>query len=160
MRLAEALLERAELQKRSEALQARIVANASYQEGETPTEDAAELLEECLGVLGELERLVTAVNLTNATVLTTATSTAGGEGRTVTSLLAERETLRARHSILVRAADAAAGNWNRRQLRSELRQMSALPVKELRARADQTAAELRALDVVIQRTNWEVELRE
>ncbi|MDO9396428.1 MAG: DIP1984 family protein [Herbiconiux sp.] len=151
MRLAEALLQRAELQKRIAALQARILANASYQEGESPAEDAAELLEECLVVLEQLEGLVTAINLTNSTAVT-------ADGRTVTALLAARETLRARHSILVRAADAAAGSWGHRQMRSELRQMSALPVKELRARADQVALELRELDVTIQRTNWEVEL--
>jgi hypothetical protein len=151
MKLAEALLERSDLQKRSEALQARIVSNATYQEGEPPAEDAAALLEECLGVLDRLERLVTQINLTNSTARST-------DGRTITALLAARETLRARHSILSRAADAAAGTWGHRQMRSELRQLSALPVSELRARADGVAVELRELDVVIQRTNWEVDL--
>jgi hypothetical protein len=34
----------------------------------------------------------------------------------------------------------------------------ALPVADLRARADQVARELRELDVRIQRSNWEVDL--
>lgn len=151
MRLAEALLERADLQKRIEALQSRIVANASYQEGEAPAEDPAELLAECTRALTTLERIVTAVNLTNTAVLTP-------DGRTLTAALARRETLRAEHSMLVRAADAAAGSWGRRQMRSELRQLSALPVKELRTRADEIARELRDLDAAIQRTNWEADL--
>jgi len=36
--------------------------------------------------------------------------------------------------------------------------LSALPVAELRAQADDLARELRELDVRIQRSNWEVEL--
>lgn len=153
MKLAEALLDRADLQKRVESLQSRIVANASFQEGETPAENAAELLEECLLAQSALERLVAAVNLTNASTLTS-------DGRTLTAVLATRERLRSQHSVLIRAADAAGGGWGRRQLRSELRQMSALPVTELRARADDAAAALREIDVVIQRTNWEADLAE
>jgi len=151
MRLAEALLERADLQKRIEALQSRIVANASYQEGEAPSEDPAELLDECTRALAALERLVTAINVTNTTTPTP-------DGATLTAALARRETLRSQHGILVRAADAAAGSWGNRQMRSELRRLSALPVKELRTRADEIARELRDLDASIQRTNWEAEL--
>lgn len=151
MKLAEALLERSDLQKRIAALQARVVANATYQEGEAPSEDAAVLLAECEQAIADLESLVTAINLTNATA-TTAT------GRSITGMLAARESLRARHSVLTHAADAAAGGRMPRQLRSELRQLSALPVPELRARADEVAAELRALDAQIQQANWEVDL--
>jgi len=66
MKLAEALLERADLQKRIEQLQARIVANASFQEGEDPTESASEQLVDCLRSIDELEKLVTQINLTNS----------------------------------------------------------------------------------------------
>jgi len=152
MKLAEALLERADLQKRIEALQSRIVANASYQEGEEPAENAAELLQDCIRSLDTLERLVTSINFTN-TLATTA------DGRTLTSALAARESLRVHHSILVRAADAAGGSWGNRQMRSELRRLSALDVKDLRAQADTVAQQLRELDVEIQRTNWEAELK-
>lgn len=151
MKLAEALLERADLQKRIEALQSRIVANASYQEGEEPTEDPAELLDEVVRALTALERLVTAINLAN-------TSATTPDGVTLTAALARREALRSRHSILGRAADAAAGERGYRQMRSELRRLPALPVRELREQADVVARELRELDVSIQRTNWEVDL--
>lgn len=151
MKLAEALLERADLTKRLEQLQARIVANASYQEGETPAEDAAALLAEGAQVIAAREVLVTAINLSNS-------STVAPDGRTMTQLLATRESLRAHHSMLTRAADAAAGGWGHRQMRSELRQMSALPVAQLRSQADAIAQRLRELDVVIQRINWEADL--
>ncbi|MGW7188380.1 DIP1984 family protein, partial [Streptomyces sp. NPDC054838] len=80
---------------------------------------------------------------------------------TLTDALARRDTLRLRHSVLTSAADAAAGSGERghgRQLRSELMVLPALPVAELRARADDTARELREIDVRIQRTNWEADL--
>lgn len=154
MKLAEALLERADLQKRIEALRSRIVANASYQEGEEPAENAAELLEECIRSLAALETLVTAINRSNTLASTP-------DGRSLTAALAARETLRAEHSILVHAADAAgSGGRMQRQLRSELRNVSALPVAQLRARADEVAQRLRELDVAIQRTNWEADLVE
>lgn len=151
MKLAEALLERSDLQKRIDALRSRIVANASYQEGEEPAEDASALLVECDQALQKLEELVVAINLTNALATT-------ADGRTITALLGARESLRARHSLLVHAADAAAGGRMPRQLRSELRQLSALAVPSLRAKADELAAQLRVLDAQIQRANWEVEL--
>lgn len=151
MKLAEALLHRADLQKRIAALQVRVVANAIYQEGETPAEDSMELLEECLSTQDRLEELVVSINVTNV-------SATLADGRSVTAALATRETLRGQHSILVRAADAASGDRGHRQMRSELRQLSALPVKELRTRADEVAMRLRALDAQIQQANWEVEL--
>ena len=151
MKLAEALLERADLQKRVESLQSRIVAAASYQEGEPPAEDASELLEQSIQAIAALELLVTAINLTNSTTVTP-------DGRSVTALLASREALRSQHSVLSRAAEAASGGWHQRQLRSELKQVSALPVKELRAQADAVAKEIREIDSLIQRTNWEADL--
>lgn len=151
MKLAEALLERAELHKRVESLRARVVANASYQEGETPNEDAAQLLTEGVETTRQIAKLVAAINLTNATVK-------APDGRSLTELLALRESLRMEHSLVVSAADAGSNNRGYRQMRSELRQMSALPVNELRARADALALELRSVDSLIQRTNWEADL--
>ncbi|MBP2479161.1 hypothetical protein JOF53_008033 [Crossiella equi] len=152
MKLAEALALRAEAAKRVERLRGRIVANARYQEGETPAEDAAALLSEADTTLAELETLIRRINRTNA-------ATRLGEG-TLTDALARRDILRLRHQLLTAAADAAAGGGNdyHRQLRSELRQLSALPVTDLRTEADRVAADLRQVDTAIQRTNWEADL--
>jgi len=153
MKLAEALITRADLQRRIEQLRARIVAAARYQEGEEPQEDAAALVEEASAALDRLEELVVAVNLTNATVHL-------ADGSTMTAALARRDALRARHSLLTSSADAAQGTGGGyRQMRSELRQFAALPVVELRRRADDVARQLRELDVEVQRTNWEADLR-
>ncbi|MEU9087277.1 DIP1984 family protein [Streptomyces sp. NPDC048357] len=154
MKLGEALANRAEAVRRVEQLRARIVANARHQEGETPAEDPAVLLAEVTETLGTLECLIRRINRTNAAV------DMGADG-TLTDALARRDTLRLHHSVLTSAADAAAGSGERgygRQLRSELMVLPALPVAELRARADDAAREIREIDVRIQRTNWEADL--
>ena len=47
-----------------------------------------------------------------------------------------------------------------RQLRSELKILSALPVAELRSEADDPARQLREIDARIQKSNWEFDLLE
>jgi len=153
MKLAEALALRADAARRAEQLRARIAANARYQEGESPAEDAAALLIESSEVLGELESLIRRINRTNA-------GTRLAEGGTLTDALARRDVLRLRHATITSAASAAAGDGQRgyRQLRSELKMIPALPVAELRVRADDLARQLRDVDTLIQRSNWEVDL--
>lgn len=154
MKLAEALALRADATRRVEQLRARIVANARYQEGEEPSEDAQALLTESGTVLDELETLIRRINRTNAAARM-------GDDGTVTDALARRDVLRTRHSVVTAAADAAAGHGQHgagRQLRSELKMLTALPVARLRAEADVLAREIRELDVRIQRANWEVDL--
>ncbi|OUE19151.1 hypothetical protein BFL36_14005 [Clavibacter michiganensis] len=161
MRLAEALMERSDLQRRVESLRSRIQATARYQEGEDPAEDAAALLAEAIETVDLLAALVTRINVTN-------TAARLDDGTPLTSALARRDALRTRHGILTAAADAASGRagggmaagYAPRQMRSELRQIAALPIREVRERADDAARELRELDARIQRANWEVELVE
>ena len=146
MKIAEALTLRAAAQRRVEQLRSRITANARFQEGEEPAEDAADLLAEADQVLDELEKWISRINRTNAVV------DLGADG-SMTEALARRDVLRLRHGVLTGAADAAAGDGFR-HLRSELRQLTALPVRELRSRADDVARQLRELDVRIQQANW------
>ncbi|GLZ81977.1 hypothetical protein Afil01_67840 [Actinorhabdospora filicis] len=152
MKLAEALAERADAARRVEELRARVLGNARYQEGETPTEDAAALLDEVARVLARLEYLMGRINRTNAEVHI--------DAMTLTEALARRDVLRLHHGVLTSAADAAATGGYQRQLRSELKMLSALSVADLRARADEVARELRELDLRVQRANWEADLLE
>jgi hypothetical protein len=156
VKLAEALALRADASRRIEQLRTRIVANARFQEGEEPAEDARALLAEAGVALDELEDLIGRINRTNAA------TRIGPEG-TITDALARRDVLRARHSIVTAAADAAAGKSQPgmgRQLRSELKMLAALPVAQLRAQADDLARQIRELDVRIQQSNWEFDLME
>lgn len=152
MKLAEALALRAEATRRIDQLRARIVDNARFQEGEQPAEDATALLAQTGQACADLESLIRRINRTNAAAPL-------GTG-TITDAIARRDVLKLRHSVITSAADAAAGRergWNR-QLRSELTFISALPVADLRAQADDVARRIRELDTEIQRTNWEVDL--
>jgi uncharacterized protein DUF6847 len=80
----------------------------------------------------------------------------------ITDAIARRDVLKLRHGVVTAAADAAAGRergWSR-QVRTELTFISALPVADLRAQADELARRIREQDIEIQRTNWEVDLLE
>lgn len=154
VKLAEALAARADLQRRIEQLRSRISDNARYQEGEEPAEDASALLVEADAALDRLRELIRRINATNGRITV-------GDG-TMTDALSARDVLRMRHSLLTDAAAAASGSGQSfmRQMRSELRQFPALPVGELRSRADDVAKELRELDSSIQQANWGNDLDE
>jgi hypothetical protein len=158
MKLAEALALRSDLQKRVASLVERAQVNARFQEGESPAENASALVAEADTLLDELEKLIAGINRTNSV------TQIGDSGVTATQALAHRDILRARHSMYTKVADAAAGQMSTRgvpfgrQLRSELKLVSAVDVEELRAKADQSAIELRELDAQIQETNWSVDL--
>jgi hypothetical protein len=119
-----------------------------------PPEDAAALIREADAVLDEIEDLIRRINRTNAT------SEMPGGG-TITDAIARRDVIKMRHALYTSAADWAAGRGGSatpRQLRSELRQLTNLPVGELRTRADDLARDHRVLDTAIQQRNWEVDL--
>lgn len=155
VKLAEGLSRRSDAQKRLEQLRSRAVACARYQEGETPAENAAELLDEARGVSDEIERLMRQINRTNA-------ATELEPGLTITDAIAVRDMLAKRRSVVASIADAAVERdrgWGR-QLRSELRELTDLPVAELRREADDLARRYRELDVRLQEANWATELAE
>jgi uncharacterized protein DUF6847 len=164
MKLAEALAMRSDASKRFEQLRSRAQANARYQEGEPPAEDAGELLAEADRVLAELEDLIRRINRTNAATMLALTPPPHPmleEQMTVTDAIARRDVLRWRHSLYTSVADAASGGSGPglvRQMRSELRYVSAVTVSELRTAADEAARQHRELDVRIQQANWETDL--
>ena len=85
MKLAEALQERADLNRNIEQLKVRLRNNAIIQENEPSAEDPAELLRELDSSLDRLEELMSRINHTNCTVRV-------GD-KTITDLIAERDTL-------------------------------------------------------------------
>jgi len=151
MKLAEALIERADLQTRLSQLDARLHNNAKVQEGETPAEDPAALLEELDRISARLEQLITAINLTNASV------TDGGEP--LTALLARRDVLKSRVGALRNFLNAASSVVMRGS-RSEVVIRSTVDVTALRKEVDARAMELRKLDTRIQALNWTADLLE
>ena len=85
MKLATALSERADLQRRISELTVRLRNNAKVQEGETPAEDPGELLSELDRCLVRLEELIRRINDTNNRTVS--------EGKSLTELIAARDCL-------------------------------------------------------------------
>jgi hypothetical protein len=155
MKIAEALSEKADLDKRIKQLLARIRNSARYTQDEGSVEDPAELLAQARALMEHRENLVRRINLTNAGV----TFMHQHEMITVTQALALRERLNAERNLLNEAADAAMPErsmYGRR--RTELPEKTDLPVRELRAEADKIARQHRELDALIQQSNWAADL--
>ena len=151
MRLAEALQERADLNRKIAQLSARLKNNALVQEGERPGEDPAELLEELNGCIQRLETLITQINRTNCE------TKLGCE--TLTAMLARKDVLLLRLQAYRELADTASQNA-RRATHSEIKLLSTVNVRELQQEADRMSKTLRELDNALQSANWQTELIE
>ncbi len=150
MKLAEALLLRADVQKKIASLRDRIVANAVVQEGDEPHEKPAELMKNALGALGELEQLVTKINRTNL-------KTKLKDGRTLTDAIAYRDTLVAQHALYVAAIAGTKKEPDRYSAR-EIKWVATLEVAKLHKQLDDLAKKIRELNSEIQKANWGAEL--
>lgn len=151
MKLAEALVNRADTQKRVEQLRQRLARSAKVQEGEKPPEDPTELLQELERALAELSALIKRINKTNVSV-------SFDEGGTLTDALAERDMLALKRSVLASLIEAAAPQA--RFARAEIKYLSTVNVAELQRQADALARQRRELDARIQETNWRTDLVE
>lgn len=149
MKLAEALQERADLNRRLEQLRHRLCNNAIVQEGEKPAEDPQKLLAEQEECLNRMEMLMAKINLTNSR--TTA------EGKTLTEWIARRDALKLRITALQEMTDAAS-RIAQRATRSEIKIFSTVEVPVLQSQLDAACAELRKVDNLIQQVNWLTEL--
>ena len=119
MKLAEALQERADLNRRIEQLRYRLNNNVLVQEGEKPLEDPAALLEELESSFTRLEWLIARINLTNCAVKV--------EGRSLTELIARRDVLSLRAEAYRRLVEEASQNTHR-ATRTEIKILSAVDV--------------------------------
>lgn len=150
MKLAEALLLRAEYQDKLDNLQQRILANLKVQEGDAPHEDPKALLEEAMDLNRTLCALVQRVNQTNAAVCLP-----GGE--TLSQALARRDMLRRQRGLLADIAGAASQR-DYRLTHSELRMQTTLDLRAVQKEMDRLSRAYRELDTQIQGANWTAEL--
>ena len=149
MKIAEALIERADIQKRIEQLRDRLSNNALVQEGEEPAEDPTSLLSELDRLEKRLCELVARINLTNA-------NTVSG-GMTVTEMLSLRDCLAQKNDIMRDFLRAASQKWMRGR-GSEIVVKSTVSVSELQKQVDDISNQLRELDTRIQGINWNTDL--
>ncbi len=150
MKLAEALIQRADHRKRLDQLRERLVRVARVQEGDEPAEDPAALLAETERTAAALTSLIQRINRTNST-------TPLDDGRTIADAIAERDTLRLRHTILTTLLQAASIKQDR-LTKSEVRFQLTVDVVALQQQTDDLAQTYRELDTKIQAANWLVNL--
>lgn len=150
MKLAEALQERADLNRKIAQLKSRLEMNATVQEGEKPAEDPAELMGELDGCIERLEELMVRINLTNCE--------ARAEGKSLTELIARRDCLTLKIGAY-RAVLDQASSITQRMTMSEIKILRAVDVKALQKQTDALSGELRRIDNAIQQANWQTELK-
>src|SRR5947208_7830546 len=106
MKLAEALILRADAQKRLEQLKERLANSAKVQEGDKPPEDPNALLKEVENISNELLSLIQRINRTNA-------STRLDDSTILSDALAARDVLMLRRGVYTHVASAASVVSNR-----------------------------------------------
>ena len=148
MKLAEALSMRADLQNRISELKSRLKDSSKVQEGDEPAEDVNELYKELDECLSQLEEVVYRINRTN--MQTTS------EGKTLTQMIAQKDALKLRLSVLRDVLKHATEND--RYGRLEIKYVRTVDIGQLREKIDKYSGMLRGLDMRLQSLNWSVDL--
>lgn len=152
MKVAEALLLRADMQKKLTSLRDRIRRNSVVQEGDKPHEHPDTLLSSAISVLQDFEALVCRINQTNMHSTLT-------DGRTLMQAIARRDRLVQQHSLL-QFAISNTQRENERYSAQEIKWVGLLDVAGLEKQSEDLAVKIRELNAAIQEANWKTELEE
>ena len=151
MKLAEALQERADLNRRISELTDRISCCVLVQEGEEPPEDPEELFHELDADIVQLGQLIASINKTNSATVV--------DGKSLTEIIAEKDALNCQldsyRSIL---STASADVYRARE--TEIKILKTVDVRSLRRKTDAISKQIRLLDNTLQRANWTYDLIE
>ena len=151
MKLAQALILRADTQKRIEQLKVRLLSNAKTQENEKPSEDPKLLLKELDRLTSELFRLICSINLTN--------SSTKFDGISLTEMIAKKDALTLKANVLREFATSASQKVDLYS-NSEIKILSTVDVAALQKQVDALSKEIRELEMKLQEANWAVDLVE
>ena len=150
MKLAEALLVRADQKKKLASLRERLVLNGRVQEGDQPHEDPEELLREAASVLQQQEDLLLRIDRANASTLL-------ADGRSVLQALGRRDSLGTQHSLLSSLLERAKQETERYSS-SEIKWRTTFSVKAIQKRLEDVARQMREINGHIQEANWKAEV--
>ena len=152
MKLAEALIERAELQRKNGELVKRISDNLLVQEGDQPAEDPKVLLAQYEKNRDRLLYLMRHINLTNQTI-------PFDEEGSLADAIIRRDNLK--HKIATYRSICSSGNVRiDRYSPKEVRYVRTLDTPALQAHVDSLSKQYRELDTRLQGINWTVDLVE
>lgn len=151
MKLAEALQERADINRNIEQLKNRLDHNALVQEGEKTAEDPEKLKKELDASLERLAYLIAHINKTNCETTV--------DGRTLTEIIAEKDALFLKLHVYKEVVYTAS-QTSYRARNAEIKIKSAISVVDWQAEIDRMAKAWRLLDNKLQESNWNTDLIE
>ncbi len=151
MKLAEALQERADLNRKIEQLKSRLSNNVLVQEGESPAEKPEKLKRELDASIERLAYLIARINATNCSTRI--------DGQTLTELIAQKDALSikiAAYKDIVYVGSQSAS----RARNTEIKIKPAIVVSDWQEEVDAMAKALRLADNRLQACNWNTDLIE
>ncbi|WP_026895348.1 DIP1984 family protein [Clostridiisalibacter paucivorans] len=151
MKLAEALILRADYKKRIAQLNVRLQNSSKVQEGEEPPENPQQLLKELDTIMNELTVLIQRINRTNSL-------TNFDDKYSLADILAERDKIWDKRQILSQLIKSAVVKQDRYS-RSEVKFFSTVDIGKIQKEVDRLSKVFRELDTKIQSKNWTTELK-
>lgn len=151
MKIAEALILRADIQKRIAQLKTRLNNNAKVQENEEPAENPELLLTELENLISKLNDLIVKINRTN--------TLSKIDGISLVELIAKKDTLSQKAGILREFIEIASQKVNLYST-TEIKVFSTVNVSELQKKLDKLSKEIRETDTKLQQANWTIDLVE
>lgn len=152
MKLAEALILRANAQNDIESIKRRLLNNAKVQDGEEPSENPEELLSILDSLITNLEDIIKKINKTNSTTVVDG-------AKTISDLITEKDCLIKKIRVLKDFANAATLTIDRYN-RTEIKIFSTVNVKDLQKEIDKLSKRYREIDTKLQECNWTIDLIE
>lgn len=153
MTLAEALIEKKELNNTIDSVFSALIDSVKIQEGDQVREDQDDLNARLTQTLTDIQKLTIAINRTNANTVIVFND------QTITLAIAiiQRDTLKRQmgfyNSIVERVT-----HRSERYSRNEIKDIVTIDPSKYREQYNKLAKQFRQLDVLIQRTNWNTDL--
>ena len=150
MKLAELLIERAELQRRIVQTSSRLNDYACVQDGDKPPVKPELLLATLDKLHVELEDIIKKINRVNSSI-------DFDKGVSLADALVTRDILKSRRKIYDNLSKAAQIQ-DQRYSRKEIRFVTTIDVEKIINVADDVSKAIRIIDSKIQAKNWEIEV--
>jgi ferritin-like metal-binding protein YciE len=150
MKIAEALINRADLQKKISQIKIRLSNNSKIQEGEKPTEEPKTLIQELDICLVQLEELIVSINKANINNIVE-------DKKSIMDLIAAKEVLKLNISIkreFFNSASQLVQNYSK----TEIKVYSTIDVVKVQKELDSLSQQLRKLEIKIQESNWKFDI--
>lgn len=151
MKLAEALQERADINRNIGQIKMRLMNNVLVQEGETTAEDPGKLKSELDNNIKRLAYLIACINLTNCRTII--------DGTSLTELIALKDCISVKISAYKDVVYEGSRSTSRAR-NTEIKIKPVIDIAGMQAEIDALAKEYRLLDNKLQESNWKTELIE